>query len=64
MAANVRNVGAMLPPLPPPKRLAFYGGLGALAVVGALDWPVAVAIGAAAAVARGSKNGDRRKSES
>ena len=31
--------------LPPPKRLAFYGALGAAAVFGAIDWPVAAAIG-------------------
>ena len=55
LTANAHVIGSRLPtlPLPPPKRLAFYGGLGALALVGALDWPVAAAIGAAAAVARG-----------
>ncbi len=55
LTANAQVIGARLPtlPLPPPKRLAFYGGLGALAVVGALDWPVAAAIGAATAVVRG-----------
>lgn len=54
LTANAHVIGSRLPtlPLPPPKRLAFYGGLGALALVGALDWPVAAAIGAAAAVAR------------
>lgn len=54
LTANAHVIGSRLPtlPLPPPKRLAFYGGLGALAVVGALDWPVAAAIGAATAVAR------------
>lgn len=31
--------------LPPPKRLAFYGALGAAAMLGAIDWPVAAAIG-------------------
>ena len=38
--------------MPPPERLAFYGGLGALAVVGAVEWPVAAAIGVATVVAR------------
>jgi hypothetical protein len=67
VTAGVRAAGSKLssmPPLPPPKRLAFYGGLGALAVFGAVDWPVAVAIGAATVVARSGRkeNGDRRKS--
>jgi hypothetical protein len=29
-----------------PRRLAYYGALGAMAVVGAIEWPVAAAIGA------------------
>ncbi|MFJ3306259.1 hypothetical protein ACIPSA_24705 [Streptomyces sp. NPDC086549] len=36
-----------LPSTPPVKDLAFYGGLGALTVAGALEWPVAMAIGGA-----------------
>jgi len=31
--------------LPEPKRLAYYGGLAALAAFGILDWPVAIALG-------------------
>jgi hypothetical protein len=31
--------------LPEPERLAYYGGLAALAVFGILDWPVAIALG-------------------
>ncbi|GAB2800773.1 hypothetical protein GCM10027176_01000 [Actinoallomurus bryophytorum] len=38
--------------LPPPERLAFYGGLGLAAVIGAIDWPVAAAIGVGAMIAR------------
>jgi hypothetical protein len=38
--------------LPPPDRLAFYGGLGAAAVIGIIDWPVAAAIGIGTMVAR------------
>lgn len=38
--------------LPPPGRLAFYGGLGIAAVAGVLDWPVAAAIGVGTVVAR------------
>jgi hypothetical protein len=38
--------------LPPPDRLAFYGGLGIAAVVGLIDWPVATAIGIGTMIAR------------
>lgn len=38
--------------LPPPERLAFYGGLGVAAVIGVLDWPVAAAIGVGTVIAR------------
>jgi hypothetical protein len=38
--------------LPPPERLAFYGGLGLAAVLGAIDWPVAAAIGLGTMIAR------------
>ena len=31
--------------LPEPERLAYYGGLAALAVFGILDWPVAIVLG-------------------
>ncbi|WP_157877382.1 hypothetical protein [Streptomyces odonnellii] len=76
ITANARAAGSKLtppkpplpsmpsmPPLPPPKRLAFYGGLGALAVLGALDWPVAVAIGAATVVARSGRRGEGEESD-
>jgi hypothetical protein len=36
---------------PDPGRLLWYGGLGALATIGVLEWPVAVVIGAATAIA-------------
>jgi hypothetical protein len=38
--------------LPPRDQLALYGGLGAAAALGVLDWPVAIAVGAGTAVAR------------
>jgi hypothetical protein len=44
-----------LPGMPPPRRLAFYGGLGALVVTGLVDLPVAAAIGVATLVARGGR---------
>lgn len=31
--------------LPTPDRLAFYGGIAALALFGVVDWPVAMVIG-------------------
>lgn len=37
--------------LPPAERLLYYGGLGTAAVIGALEWPVAVAAGAGVWVA-------------
>lgn len=38
--------------LPPKDQLALYGGLGAAAALGLLDWPVAAAVAAGTAVAR------------
>ncbi|MGN9844014.1 hypothetical protein ACTMTI_38410 [Nonomuraea sp. H19] len=38
--------------LPPPERIAYYGALGALAVFGAIDWPVAAAIGVGTIIAQ------------
>jgi hypothetical protein len=43
--------------LPPPERLAFYGGLGIAAILGAIDWPVAAAIGIGTMVARRTSRG-------
>jgi len=37
--------------LPPPKTLLFFGGLAATAVIGAIEWPVAAAIGIGSALA-------------
>ncbi|OUC95603.1 hypothetical protein CA984_18115 [Streptosporangium minutum] len=38
--------------LPPPDRMIYYGGLGALAVAGLIEWPVAAAIGVGTLVAQ------------
>jgi hypothetical protein len=43
--------------LPPPERLAFYSGLGIAAVLGAIDWPVAAAIGLGTMIARRTGRG-------
>lgn len=48
--------------LPPPERLAFYGGLGIAAVAGLIDWPVAAAIGAGTMIARRTMRGARTRS--
>ena len=41
----VRVAEAVRSNLPPTERLAYYGGIGILAAVGALEWPVAAAVG-------------------
>ncbi|GHH82182.1 hypothetical protein GCM10018793_41390 [Streptomyces sulfonofaciens] len=59
LSANVHAAESALPDvrMPPPERLAFYGGLGALAVAGAVEWPVAAAIGVATVIARRGRRG-------
>ncbi|WP_285773578.1 hypothetical protein [Microtetraspora sp. NBRC 13810] len=47
--------------LPPPERIVYYGGLGALAVFGLLEWPVAAAIGAGTLIAQRARSGERGK---
>jgi hypothetical protein len=50
--------------LPPPERLAYYGGLGALAVAGVVSWPVAAAIGVGTVIAqrgRAERPGEARR---
>ena len=42
--------------LPAPEELAFLGGVGVLAVVGAIEWPVAVVLGAGHALATNRRN--------
>jgi len=41
---------------PPPERLAFYGGLAAAAVIGAITWPMAVVAGVGHALATDHNN--------
>ncbi|MEU3347530.1 hypothetical protein ABZ723_21545 [Streptomyces sp. NPDC006700] len=43
----------------PTRDLVFYGGLGALTVAGALEWPVALAVGGAAWLVRGRRKEGR-----
>ena len=46
--------------LPPPERIMYYGGLGALAAFGILEWPVAAAIGAGTLIAQRARGRDQR----
>ncbi|POX42268.1 hypothetical protein C3486_05915 [Streptomyces sp. Ru73] len=52
---NARTATGWLPPLPPARELVYYGGLGALAVAGALEWPVALAVGGATVLIQRSR---------
>jgi hypothetical protein len=42
--------------LPPPDELAFLAGIGVLAVVGVIEWPVAVVLGVGHALAGWRRN--------
>jgi hypothetical protein len=44
-----------------PAELAYYAGLGVLAVVELIEWPVALAVGAGTALARSGRNGGGRR---
>ncbi|HEY0486701.1 MAG TPA: hypothetical protein VGD72_10675 [Mycobacteriales bacterium] len=50
--------GAATSFLPPPRRLLFYGGLGALAALEVIDWPVAAVVAAGTYIARGGGQPD------
>ncbi|MFE9098963.1 hypothetical protein [Streptomyces sp. NPDC007264] len=52
---TARTATSRLPGRPSARGLVFYGGLGAMAVAGALDWPVALAVGGAAWLVRGRR---------
>jgi hypothetical protein len=47
-----RAVSSVQSSLPPPERMAYYAGLGALAMFGVIEWPVAAAIGAGTILAK------------
>jgi hypothetical protein len=55
VASTARAATSRLPGVPAGKDLVFYGGLGAMAVAGALEWPVALAVGGATWLLRGSR---------
>jgi hypothetical protein len=52
------GLGVVRANLPKPRQMVYYGALGGLAAVGAIEWPVAAAIGAGVWVA--SRTGWRR----
>ncbi|WP_234360234.1 hypothetical protein [Streptomyces sp. DSM 15324] len=54
---NARTAASLLPA---PRKLAYYTVLGAMTVAGALEWPVAVAVGAATEVIT-REQGTRRR---
>ncbi|GES09005.1 hypothetical protein [Acrocarpospora macrocephala] len=43
--------------IPPPEQLVYYGGLGVLAVLGAVEWPIAAAIGVGTMIASRAAGG-------
>ncbi|MFG2041523.1 hypothetical protein [Dactylosporangium sp. NPDC048998] len=49
--ANVRWTDRITPAMRQPRQLLYYGGVGALAVLGVLEWPVALAAAAGVWVA-------------
>ncbi|NIH81445.1 hypothetical protein [Amycolatopsis viridis] len=53
-------LGAARSFLPPPRQLAYWGGLGVLAAVELIEWPVAVAIGVGTAVASRARGAEPR----
>jgi hypothetical protein len=56
-AAHVVDTAHSL--LPPPERVIYYGGLGALVAFGVIEWPVAAAIGAGTVIAQRAARGNR-----
>ncbi|MER5177544.1 hypothetical protein ABT009_04055 [Streptomyces sp. NPDC002896] len=63
LAATARAATSMLPGMagrPQGKDLLFYGGLGAMTVAGALEWPVALAVGGATWLVRSKRKEERR----
>jgi uncharacterized membrane protein YjdF len=46
-----------------PAELAYYAGLGVLAAVELIEWPVAVVVGAGTALARAGGGGERKQAD-
>jgi hypothetical protein len=62
----VRAAGSATSLLPSRDRLLYYGGLGTAALLGVIEWPVAIAIGAGIAIVQRShqEDGGRTKDSS
>ncbi|MGX4687741.1 hypothetical protein [Streptomyces sp. JNUCC 63] len=58
LPARLENLPARVENLPA-RDLVFYGGLGALAVAGALEWPIALAVGGATWLVRSRRKEQR-----
>ncbi|GGN63952.1 hypothetical protein GCM10011579_032830 [Streptomyces albiflavescens] len=59
MTSTARAATTRLPGTPAAKDLVFYGGLGAMAVAGALEWPVALAVGGATWLVRSGRKEEK-----
>lgn len=57
MRNTARSATSRMPGMPSGKDLVFYGGLGAMTVAGALEWPVALAVGGATWLVRSRGKG-------
>ncbi|GAA3787641.1 hypothetical protein [Streptomyces chiangmaiensis] len=55
MTSTAKAATSWMPGMPANKDLVFYGGLGAMALAGALEWPVALAVGGATYLLRGGR---------
>ncbi|WP_159039579.1 hypothetical protein [Streptomyces sp. TP-A0356] len=56
VTSTAKAATSLMPGMPTPKDLVFYGGLGAMAAAGALEWPVALAVGGATWLVRSSRS--------
>lgn len=63
MRSTAESATSRLPGRPSGKDLVFYGGLGAMTVAGALEWPVALAVGGAAWLVRSRGQGREAREE-
>ena len=59
VTSTARAATSRVPGVASGKDLVFYGGLTAMAALGALEWPVALAVGGATWMVRSSKARDR-----
>ncbi|MFF3906311.1 hypothetical protein ACFYZJ_09905 [Streptomyces sp. NPDC001848] len=59
LTSTAREATSRMPGVPSGKDLVFYGGLTAMAVAGALEWPVALAVGGATWLVRSSRTRER-----